>query len=375
MTAINQQQAEEGSMPEDVNNPDSESAEEIRYYQQLLLYMQDGLKVYEIKDTYTVYFRKADFENQVQEIVLSGESDHWYELLRYSYDEEKDWYTFYDTYEPVLSQDQSLTERDHYGLKEEIIADSDFITELSAESLIGAEARYERPGQPFTEEFERFERHEQENAYTLRKHQYLYVDKRKDVKAIIDFPQVVIAGEAESEEVQHREQINLLIRDCFFYGYYPQWDIWDPSSLYLTQVDRKYEMTRQDRQYLSLLISEYNDYRFANHPNQWTTGVTIDLETGIIMNLDDVLRGFLGKTVGTRELLESGIFRFQWEAEGEENDEDNRQEWLLRVIADDIIDIDKDFYLTETGLGLITSQGRYHVCMEADLEELQAVFK
>lgn len=62
-----------------------------------------------------------------------------------------------------------------------------------------------------------------------------------------------------------------------------------PDEQIYTDIDRYYKITREDDRYLSMRIYEYNSPRRANHPNEWETGLTLDLRTGERVYLKDVL--------------------------------------------------------------------------------------
>ena len=81
--------------------------------------------------------------------------------------------------------------------------------------------------------------------------------------------------------------------------------------------------------------------RGANHPNEWETGVTIDLQTGKVLHLEDVI----GKGRSVKSLLESGVFEslISWENQ-------STQEWIdeLHLREDEPPgEYDSGFYLLE----------------------------
>ncbi|MDE6673699.1 MAG: hypothetical protein K2K19_02645, partial [Acetatifactor sp.] len=68
------------------------------------------------------------------------------------------------------------------------------------------------------------------------------------------------------------------------------------------------------------------------------------------------------------DLLDSGAFRKLWVWLPEDGD---WIEELKEEKGDDLLsDYETDFYLTDTGLGLITSMYREYTCLEADYEDL-----
>lgn len=131
-----------------------------------------------------------------------------------------------------------------------------------------------------------------------------------------------------------------------------------------TLIGRTYSVTREDERYFSVRIYEGNYMRGANHPNEWETGVTIDLQTGKVLHLEDVI----GKGQSMKSLLESGVFEslISWENQ-------STQEWIdeLHLREDEPPgEYDSSFYLLEDGIGIITSMGRYYNCLEAKFEDL-----
>ncbi len=127
-------------------------------------------------------------------------------------------------------------------------------------------------------------------------------------------------------------------------------------------------ITREDEQYLSMRIYEYNSSRLANHPNEWETGITFDMRTGEAVRLENVLGNDETEELTLKELLDRGNFRCLWSWIPEDED------WIEKLKeekGDDLLsDYESDFYLTDTGLGLITSLYRYYTCLEADYEDL-----
>ncbi|MBD5459550.1 MAG: hypothetical protein HDR26_01220 [Lachnospiraceae bacterium] len=100
----------------------------------------------------------------------------------------------------------------------------------------------------------------------------------------------------------------------------------------------------------------------------------MDCTTGEVVVPSDIIKGETPLT----ELLETGAFRCVqiWRSGNESMEEAERQN-LKEIIEDfqrsgeTISDLNSgDFYLTENGLGLVTNDGRYYTCLEADLADL-----
>ena len=74
------------------------------------------------------------------------------------------------------------------------------------------------------------------------------------------------------------EKVNSRIREAFFYGCGGEPFL--PEQEMRGEIVRRAAVTRADERLLSLRIYESNDFQAAPHPNDWYTGLTIDLETG-----------------------------------------------------------------------------------------------
>ncbi|MCM1257727.1 MAG: hypothetical protein NC307_07715 [Roseburia sp.] len=100
------------------------------------------------------------------------------------------------------------------------------------------------------------------------------------------------------------------------------------------------------------------------HPGEWEHGITIDLQTGEVLHLEDVI----GKERSVKSLLESGVFEqlTSWEGRPVET-------WIAELNLEEeepFSDFDSKFYLTEDGIGFITDSGGYYNCLEAKFEDL-----
>ena len=77
----------------------------------------------------------------------------------------------------------------------------------------------------------------------------------------------------------------------------------------------------------------------------------------------------MGKEYTPQLLIESGAFRCMWGWEGDDEDywiEELQEEGM----GDDLSRYDDRFYLTDTGVGLITYLSRYYTNLEAAYEDL-----
>jgi len=343
------------------------STEQSEMYQQMTLYLQEGFRTHGVDGEYQAYFGQAECggsnpDKCICNILLEGEGKLWGEIISCTYDEETGWYTFNGQDEPVLCGD------DTYALYE----DSDFAAELrenpvyrcliSAGTDLAYPVRYTSEGGPI--EHEKLIEMPYSDAmaglsYGVWPMLYTYQDDRLDTYITISYPQVFMGNEHKDTEAA----VNSLIKEAFFYGYNE--DSFNPRAAMYVDIDRSFIITRRDEEYLSMRIYEYNDYRGAVHPNEWETGITIDMRTGEALKLSDIT----GKDCSILSLLDSGAFECIWLWENDDGWIDEFRENTEQREAS-LSDFDSYFYLTEKGLGLITSMGRYYTNIEADFEEL-----
>lgn len=132
------------------------------------------------------------------------------------------------------------------------------------------------------------------------------------------------------------------------------------------EIIRNGVVTRADRGLLSLRIYGSSCFMTAAHPNDWYAGLTMDLETGEVLTLRDIL----GPDRTVKELLDSGAFRCEqvWD---ESLDREGAERLQIEEAGPYIrLDAAEDFYLTKDSLGLIGQTGRYSFYMEAPLSAL-----
>lgn len=359
-------------------------------YRQMAMYIQEGFRTYHVEGEYQAYFGpieggasgiwvdgsyvgKGDETDGVYfycDILLEGESGQWSEGVAFTYDAEEDWYVFSGQYEPLFVGDSFWAERgDSYVT--DVLDNCVCQITISRDADIAAPIRYDSENGPMEKDL-RLDRlwnfGDEDNglAYQITPRAYYYWDERMDVDVSIRYPQVKFEeGKKEMEAV-----INEKLREAFFYGY--NWgdegNMLIPGEQMYTDIERYYMITREDERYLSMRIYEYNSVRRANHPNEWETGITFDMRTGEVVRLEDVLRNDEIEKLTLKELLDRGNFRCLWV--WMPGDEDWIEE-LKKEKGDDLLsDYESDFYLTDTGLGLITSLYRDYTCLEADYEDL-----
>lgn len=339
-------------------------------YQQMAMYIQEGFRKYQIEGSYQAYFGAISQlgGHMYCDILLVDEAARWGECLSFAYDEEADWYIFNSQFEPIFSKDcsnaevkgSSLSEiLDNYVYEVTIARDADFAAPIRYTSENGPAERDEYIYYPWDHEDK-----EQGHGYYLVLKSYSYQDERVDINISIQYPQVRLGDEGKETE----ELINEKLRAAFFYDYEYKGEKGTlvPSEYIYTDIDRHYLITREDERYLSMRIYEYNNTRRANHPDEWETGITLDMQTGETLRLEDVV----GKDTTPELLLNSGAFHGLWESNMKDNDDFWIGELKEDIQDESLSDYDSYFYLTDTGLGLVTFWARYYVNLEAEFEDL-----
>lgn len=354
------------------------SFEQADAYRQMALYIQEGFRTYDVEGTYQAYFGKIwSYNNSCScDILLEGENEWWEEGIYGSYDAESGWYTFQADYEPILLENAGELDR--------LNKDSDFATkmrenyvystQISKDQNIASDIHYHSGNGPVERDFRKevpaTERYPGTYSWPYL---YSYYDDRMDLYITIEYPQI------DLDDKTLEKQINEELRKAFFYSYDydEEGSLLNPREEMYGEITRNYVITRQDETYFSLRIYEYNDFRAANHPNEFETGITINMKTGEVLGLQDVI----GENWTPLLLLETGAFHCLLE-EGE-NDEEAGSESLMQIMQDQweryeryatLEELHRDmkscFYVTPDGLGLITNVIHMSVPMEATFEEL-----
>lgn len=353
--------------PASVLSGNKEPAEQTEYtelFLQELLFVQQGFRQHDIEERYMIYF--AEPEQSVdglycQDMLLEGEDQCYKEIISYTYDQNTNWYTFEGEFEPALVKETLFLLSDEEA--EEFKNAAVYQTELSAKSDIDAAIRFDIPSGPVVYDQIRDEGNWGDSSlYTCV---YVYQDERMGVDVEIEYPQYSIYA----DEIPEVEEVNQRIREAFFYGYGGA-EEWSPAECMNANINRNCEITRADDSILSLCIYESNYFRGAIHPNTWKFGMTIDLKTGKLLTLRDII----GTDRTAKELTDTGAFHcLQIWRDGEmtpemlqERDKEQVEEaveWVNEAGTD-------DFYLTPDKLGLTSHIARYYVCMEAPLSEI-----
>ncbi len=362
-----QEQAEEeigGAEEEQIHNASKLSAEQTDVYEQMALYIQEGFRTYGIEESYQAYFGPIEELDGTFfcDILLEGTDVFWSEYIAYTVEEDSGWYTFEGQYEPVFSGVYfwELDEDSEYVIN--LQKNYEYKVQIAQKEDLSGAVHYYGEGGPVERDdwkFVPFADTETDYDYYVQPYLYTYQDERMDIDIVIEYPQIWLSDEAVEK------RINEVLKKAFFYGYYTDGEeTLLPAQKEYTSIGRTYLITREDERYLSMRIYEYNDTRGVNHPNQWETGITIDLQTGKALRLEDVI----GRDNSVKSLLESGSFESLTAWEGE-----SAQDWIDRLDLDEeepLSTFDSYFYLTEDGIGLITFSSRYYNCLEAPFDAL-----
>ena len=350
------------------------SPEQIDAYQQLTLYIQEGFRTYGIEGTYQAYFGeiKGGDGKYNCEILLEGEGELWGEGISYTYDAQSGWYYFKGQWEGVFSKDSFWALRENGSFVEEIRKNYVYQTQIAKNLDIAVPIHYDSENGPIEhDEWQIVPDSEWAGGY-VKPYLYTYYDDRMDIYITIEYPQVSL------KDLEEMKRINAALRDAFFYTYGTEEKEWNPGGEAYTEINRNYVITRADETYFSMRIYEYNSFRAANHPNEWETGITINMQTGEVLHLRDVI----GDDWTPLSLLDTGAFQCLWLWKGDESDEESGEWWLQNVREQwenydrygSLDALDSDFYLTQDGLGLITSFSRSYTLIEAKFADLGVEF-
>lgn len=366
--------AEHEEIP-DAETKTAKTAEQADAYQQMTLYIQEGFRTYDVEGTYQAYFQEIEtlddgtFECS---ILLEGkETDElWSEQVAYSYDAENAWYTFEGIFEPIFTKDPF----------EGVSEDSDFVKDMHKNHVYSAEIakkkdisvpiRYHSENGPVERDIWKIPPDSEWVDRYVRTYLYTYYDDRMDIDITIEYPQISLSFGYDDEL---EEKINTKLKNAVFfpYGYEEGESVWNPLDEAYADITRNYVITREDENYFSMRIFEDHYYRGANHPNQFERGLTINMKTGEVLQLQDVV----GSDRTPMSLLDTGAFHCLWSwKDGNESDEEAAENWMNQLhdswTNDSLASLDSYFYLTQDGLGLITEISRYYTPIEATFADL-----
>ncbi len=370
-------------------------------YQQMLLYIREGLYQHGVEGTYQAYFSAVEDEcdgyywrgrdwdaygdAHFCEVLLEENGNYWSESVVYTYDAETGWYMFYGQYEPVLVGDplSVMTAENDYVL--DVMDNHVYTCQISGKMNLPFPMKYISENAPveddkyidipFSEAWRGASGASEEDrlSYGVYPRLYTYVDNRLDMYITIIYPEISLSGTYDDAEKQKMEDdINKLIKSAFFYGCgVDDSKLFNPREEIYGNIQRNYIITRRDENYFSIRIYEGSYYRGANHPNEWETAITLDMHSGRLLNLGDVAGG--ERTIG--DLFGTGAFRCMWywrDGNEEVIPEKYNEDYLARYkeSTKKCSEYGSDFYITDRALGLITTESRYYTNVEADFADL-----
>ena len=128
-------------------HPTPEAPEPPPMVRQELLFLQQGFRQHGVEGTYTVYFAPAGEEREL--LLEDPEGLFWRESYTCTWDEERDWYTFSNLFEPVLTQNPDWNRT---GEADEETASFQaaavYTAELSADMDLNTPLRFDVPPGP-----------------------------------------------------------------------------------------------------------------------------------------------------------------------------------------------------------------------------------
>ena len=350
------------------------SPEQIDAYQQLTLYIQEGFRTYGIEGTYQAYYGEIEAEDRKYvEILLEGEGELFIEIISYTYDAQSGWYSFKGQSEGIFSKGSFWALREDASFVEEIRKNYVYQTQIAKNVDIAVPIHYDSQNGPIEYDERQIVPDSELVGRYVRHYIYTYYDDRMDIYITIEYPQVSL------KDLEEMKRINTALRDAFFYTYGTEEKEWNPSGEAYTEINRNYVITREDETFFSMRIYEYNSFRGANHPNEWETGITINMQTGEVLQLQDVI----GDDWTPLSLLDTGAFQCLWFwKDGNESNKESSESWMQDVREKwenydrygSLDTLDSEFYLTQDGLGLITSVSRYYTPIEAKFADLGVEF-
>lgn len=332
------------------------SAEESDIYQQMALFIQEGFRRYGIEGMYQAYFGPTEEEEEKFScsILLEGEEELWKEVITYTADAERAWYVFEGEDERIFSKDPNMS-----AASEEFVRDvrenCRYEISIAGNTDLPFAAHYISEGGPIQRDGQK-EIPDRIDS-DVRPMLYTYQDERLNIDIVVEYPQVSLSDEERGEVVNEE------LKNAFFHDDYLE-DSLFPGSKINTWIDRNYKITREDERYLSMRIYTNAFTRGSAHPGEWEHGITIDLQTGEVLHLEDVI----GKERSVKSLLESGAFESLRSWMGQ-----STEDWIAELQLEEeepLSDYDSHFYLTEDGIGFITSAWGCYNCLEAKFEDL-----
>lgn len=308
-------------------------------FEQVTLFIQEGFRVYDVQGNYIAYFNAVEGNETegICSILLEGETGLWEEKISFSYDSVKDRYTFFDGWEPVMKEDDTFEEREDSEFVVETRQSSVYKTEISQEKQFAISVRYQ--GEKGPVDHHEFwldgDNHRDTDNYIVRPYIYSYLDDRLEFYATIGYPEISCEDKALEETINSNIQKELIgqIGKGNMYG----------------EMTSRYRIKRADDMYFSIDCDEYYNTQWGAHPAEWPATLTINMETGTIVTLEEIV----GEKWNLQTLLASGAFNWeqswlQWDDMPEGWEDEVRKDASDNTLND----YNHKFYLTEDSLVL-----------------------
>ncbi len=344
-------------------------------YEQMTLFIQEGFRTYGIEGNYRAYFgeiitpvtsnekRMYDGDTPyscailLEEIAKDVEERFWEEQLSFSYDADQDRYTFKGDWEPVLVGDYSWAERSESDFVTQMCENYVYKTEISQEKQFTIPVRYQGANGPVDhhEFWLDGDNRRDTDKYIVRPYIYSYLDDRLEFYATIGYPEIF----CEDKELE--ETINSIIQKELI-GQIGKDDMYG-------EMTSRYKIERADDMYFSIDCTEYYNTQWGAHPAEWPATLTINMETGAVVTLEDIV----GEKWNLQTLLASDAFVWDlsW-AQEPPSPEEWKEEVQKRAENETLSDYDDWFYLTEDSLCLYTYFSYFdgYCSIEAKLSDL-----
>lgn len=351
------------SSPAPTQVGDALTAQQRDAYEQMTLFIQEGFRTYGIEGNYQAYFGELVMpvtlgKEQVGscKILLEGETGLWEEQLSFSYVADQDRYTFEGEWEPLLAGDVSWAESEDSDFVVQTRENYMYKTEISQEKQLLIPVRY-RAGNGPVDHHEFWldgDNHRDTDKYIVRPYIYSYLDDRLEFYATIGYPEISCEDKALEETINNNIQKELIgeIGKDDMYG----------------EMTSRYKIERADDMYFSIVSYEYYNTQWGAHPAEWPATLTINMETGAVVTLEDIV----GEKWDLQELLASDAF--DWDQSWWMAWDDLPEGWEDEVRKDasdnTLNDYNHKFYLTEDSLVLYVYYWDDYLPIKAKLSDL-----
>ncbi len=189
------------------------------------------------------------------------------------------------------------------------------------------------------------------------------IDEAKNINVVISYPEV--HGLIDEE---FQTKINDLFKEMAFFNYIP--DVKDIPEITGFHLSERYEYFITHQNILSIQFYTNYDYSTATHPWQDMTGYNINLETGDILKLSDVI----DTGIEFHNLFKRGVFTCDRISHEDISEWGYYDKWLKYLHDDNIY----SFYLTEDSFNLIVGvshvEGDYWV-FSAEYQNIKNILK